>query len=195
MLDFDARRKFKLVDMIEIMSQKRDAKFIDLLNNIRVGDVDSCTDDILKIHFVPQPLWYTTYLCRKDEANRYNEGILNSVSGKEIFIPVKDDIPEKCSMSIVLEVQNQKQCDTGALAMLLRVKINARVMFATNVDLSDRLINGKIGTVKYFAIDHKEVETITLPLMTFLQGKKGSIEMKSLQGKTKGGRSKGKRNE
>ena len=56
MLDFDARRKFKLVDMIEIMSQKRDAKFIDLLNNIRVGDVDSYTDDILKIHFVPQPL-------------------------------------------------------------------------------------------------------------------------------------------
>ena len=35
--------------------QKGDDKFTELLNNIRVGNVDSYADDILKIRFVQQP--------------------------------------------------------------------------------------------------------------------------------------------
>ena len=33
-------------------------------------------------------------------------------------------------------------------------------MPTTNIDLSDRLIKGQIGTVKYFAINQNQIETI-----------------------------------
>ena len=41
--------------------------------------------------------------------------------------------------------------------MLLKVKVNARVMIITNIDLLDRLLNGHIGTVKYISINQNEV--------------------------------------
>ena len=41
--------------------------------------------------------------------------------------------------------------------MLLKVKVNARVMIITNIDLLDRLLNGPIGTVKYISINQNEV--------------------------------------
>ena len=44
--------------------------------------------------------------------------------------------------------------------MLLKVKVNARVMIITNIDLLDRLLNGHIGTVKYISINQNEVNAI-----------------------------------
>ena len=86
--------------------------------------------------------------------------MLNSLPGRLITIPAKDNIPKNCSMKDVLEAQNQKQSNTGGLAVLLKMKVNVRVMVTTNVDLSDRLRNGQIGTVKYFGLNQNEVDTI-----------------------------------
>ena len=56
-------------------------------------------------------------------------------------------------MPNVLQVQNQKKkFETGDLAVLLKVKANAKVMIVTNIDLSDRIINDQIGTVKYYLV-------------------------------------------
>ena len=39
--------------------------------------------------------------------------MLNSLPGRLITIPAKDDIPKNCSMKDVLEAQNRKQSNTG----------------------------------------------------------------------------------
>ena len=52
-------------------------------------------------------------------------------------------------------------------------------MVTTNIDLSDRLINSQIGTMKYFAIDQNEVETIYIAFDD--KGKKESMEVTLLQ--------------
>ena len=65
-----------------------------------------------------------------------------------ISIPSKDHIPKNCNVSDVLQAWNRKQSETGRLAVLLKVKVNARVMIAADIDLSDRFVNGQIGTVK-----------------------------------------------
>ena len=56
-------------------------------------------------------------------------------------------------MPNVLQVQNQKKkFETGDLAVLLKVKANAKVMIVTNIDLSDTIINDQIATVKYYLV-------------------------------------------
>ena len=54
--------------------------------------------------------------------------------------------------------------ETGGLAYSLKLKINARVMLTTNINIQDRLINGQIGTVKHIEIKENEVKTIYLEL-------------------------------
>ena len=44
--------------------------------------------------------------------------------------------------------------------MLLKVKVNARVMIAINIDLYNRLITSQIGIVNYISINKNEVNTI-----------------------------------
>ena len=51
----DVWYQFKLVELTEIMRQKGDTKFIELLNNIWVGNVGSYADDILKTRSLQQP--------------------------------------------------------------------------------------------------------------------------------------------
>ena len=43
--------------------------------------------------------------------------------------------------------------ETGNLQKVLTVKINARVMITTNIDVNDRLTNGTMGTVTNVVID------------------------------------------
>ena len=43
--------------------------------------------------------------------------------------------------------------ETGNLWKVLSVKINARVMITTNIDVMDGLTNGAMGTVTYVLIE------------------------------------------
>lgn len=49
------------------------------------------------------------------------------------------------------EVLNRNQSSTAGLAQLLHIKINAKVMLTVNIDVKDRLVNGKLGTVIHIA--------------------------------------------
>ncbi len=44
--------------------------------------------------------------------------------------------------------------ETGGLDTKILIKENARVMLTTNVDISDRLINGQLGTVIKVSVDN-----------------------------------------
>ena len=44
-------------------------------------------------------------------------------------------------------------CETGNLKKVVTVKINARVMITTNIDVTDGLINGAMGTGTNVVID------------------------------------------
>ena len=176
-LMLDLWRKFRLVELTEIMRQRRDAKFIELLNNIRVGTINTSIDDILKACFIqypetPYPYDALHIYAENNPANIYNERMLNSLPGRLITIPAKDAIPKICSMKDALEAQNRKQSNTDGLAVLLKVTVNARVMVTTNADLSDRLINGQIGTEKYFGLNQNEVDTIYVALDDTSAGQK-----------------------
>lgn len=45
--------------------------------------------------------------------------------------------------------------------MLLKIEVNERVMNTANIDISNRLINGKIDTAKYIEINKVNIIFVT----------------------------------
>ena len=84
---------------------------------------------------------------------RSNSFILENIPNKLFSIPAKDETPKNYSIfdpaktysiSDTAEVQNRKQSQTGGLARLLVLKVNARVIITTIIHLLDRLSNEQI---------------------------------------------------
>ena len=56
--------------------------------------------------------------------------------------------------SRISKVLSKRRSETGGLDTEIVIKEHARVMLTTNVDISDRLINGQLGTVIKIAVDN-----------------------------------------
>ena len=129
-----------------------------MLNKIRIGEIDQNVEDVNKL-----------LLIDKNDPG-YSGNILHifqklkHIPGQLIAIPGKDQIPKNSKISDIREVQNRKKSETGGLALLLELKVNARVMLTANIKIEDRLINGQMETVKHIEIKENEVRTIYLEL-------------------------------
>lgn len=97
-------------------------------------------------------------------AKKNNNNLLIQLTRRLISIPSKDEVPKNCNASDMSEVQNRKQSETGGLAILLKLKVNASVIITTNIDNADRLINKQIEVAKYIEIKQNEVAAIYLDL-------------------------------
>ena len=53
----------------------------------------------------------------------------------------------------IIEVSNRNQSETGGLAGVLDLKLNARIMLTVNIDFEDSLVNGQLGSVKCIRTD------------------------------------------
>ena len=83
--------------------------------------------------------------------------MLYSIDGNIFTIPTKDQFPKSIPSQKIIEVFNCSQSETGGLAGVLDIKLNARVMLTVNTDLQDRLGNGQLGTVKCYVQILKEI--------------------------------------
>ena len=66
-----------------------------------------------------------------------NDNQLKHIPGQLITIPAKDEVPKNSKISDIREAQNRKQSETGGLASLIELKVNARVMLTTNINIED----------------------------------------------------------
>ena len=66
-----------------------------------------------------------------------NENRLKYISGKLITIPARDELPKNSKLSYEREEHNRKHSETGSLASILELKINARVVLTTNINIED----------------------------------------------------------
>ena len=74
----------------------------------------------------------------------------------------KDHYTELTTIDVSLKPQKM-----GNLRKVLHVKVGARVMLTTNIDVSDGLTNGTVGTVKYVITEEitKRVKVILVELI------------------------------
>ena len=82
----------------------------------------------------------------------WNENRLKLPPGKEFTYIATDSKKDDCT-ELANVTMPTNPCETGNLQKVLTVKINARVMITSNIDVADGLTNGAMGTVTNVVID------------------------------------------
>ena len=139
---------FSLHELVEIVRQSGDPDFAQLLNRVREGK--QTDNDIIQI----KALANTNTSAWPDEFVRVF--LNNYLAGKEneVFIIKAEDTKKDletgtCSFSIPDYTGLNR---TGNLPAKLKLCVGARIMLTDNISVSDRLINGSIGTVKHLEV-------------------------------------------
>ena len=144
-INMDLCLKIRLAELDQLMHQD-DEIFVNMLNKIRVGEIDWNLEDVFKLHFIDKkdrcyPGNILHIFAENAPVKRHNDNQLRHIPGQLIIIPAKDEVPKNFKISDIREAQNRKQSETGGLASLLELKVNARAMLTTNINIKDRLIN------------------------------------------------------
>ena len=145
-------QSFKFAELTEVMRQRGDTVFIDLLNNVRVGKLSESDISILRSRIINDtdknyPHEALHLYAENTPVLEHNERRLDCLETPLFTIHAIDEIPRNVSASLVNAALERKQSETGGLARILKLKIGAKVMLTSNIDIEDRLINGQIGTI------------------------------------------------
>ena len=148
------QNKFLLHELTEIVRQINDPEFAEMLSRIREDEhTDEDIEEIKKLEFTDKSLWpdgVVQAVLTNERAREINENAITNLNS-EITTIIADDTRKDvqtgiCPISID---KTRSLSDTGNLPGELKVCKGARFMLTINVDVSDRLINGSIGTIKH----------------------------------------------
>ena len=141
-----------MIELTEIMRQKDDQPFIELLNRFRTGtktdkDIqciqsrsigpldDNYPTDSLHIWAVNNPV------------TQHNNAKLKQIQRPLFQLKAIDQYPPNISKQDIDRVLARGRSETSGLDHEIFVKETARVMLTTNIDITDRLINGQMGII------------------------------------------------
>ena len=176
------RDYFLMVELTEIMRQRGDSAFSELLCRVRTN---SCTSDditILKSREVatdtanyPSQALHVYRL--NADVDKRNSLMLNELAPQSAQYTIKacDSIAGQTS-HISLSSLSDKRSETGGLHSTLKLAIGARVMLTANVDVSDGLVNGARGEVVHIVTNNSD--DVTSVLVKFDNSRVG---LKSIQ--------------
>ena len=151
---------FKLHELTEVMRQ-RDIEFVSALQSIRMRQPDegSFEDNMLRkcqlAYSVADDLYPHSAVhvyAQNIYCDDWNETMLARLTGN-MFSSVAIDSKKDTATNLANIKMPDKPRDTGNLRHTLRLKVGARVMLTTNVDVSDGLTNGSMGVVQHIDID------------------------------------------
>jgi len=170
-LGLELWRKFCMAELTEVMRQRGDIKFIDLLNQVRLGELDEENMNVLKSRFVTKdsteyPAQNIHIFAENAPVNQHNQHMLEQLDTPLIEILAIDEFPKEAETSNVdmTWVKTAKLSDTGGLTYNLGIKVGARVMITKNIDISDKLINGQVGKVSFIKFRNNNVVAIYVSL-------------------------------
>ena len=158
-INMDLCLKIRLAELDQLMHQD-DEVFVNMLNKIRVGEIDWNLEDVFKLHFIDKkdrcyPGNILHIFAENAQVKRHIDNQLRHIPGQLIIIPAKDEVPKNFKISDIREEQNRKQSETRGLASLLELKVNGRAMLTTNINIEDRLINRHCGHCETYRNERK----------------------------------------
>jgi len=157
---------FKLFEFTEIMRQKDDIEFAEILNKIGNKGIEFCSSEeidklnsriIKNIHEVPRD---TIILCHRNlDVENFNririvESEGNLIIHESINIAVGPDSKNAAAQRRVIQCSKKNKLeDTGFLPQKLFLKVNKKYMITTNMNLSDGLCNGTVGILRKIVME------------------------------------------
>ena len=141
-----------MFELTEIMRQKNDKAFTELLNRIRTA---SHTEDDIKVIqsrcIAPSNPDYPSdalhIWAENAPVNEHNERKLETIQTQLYILKAKDLYSKNVNKQDIDRVLARERSETCGLDSEIRIKEGARVMLTTNINIQDRLINGQMGTV------------------------------------------------
>ena len=142
-----------MIELVEIMRQKDDQPFIELLNRLRVAqhtEADICTIQSRAVDVNDKnnyPLNELHVWAENKPVMDYNNQRLQDILMPLYVLQAVDQYPKNVSRHEIKRLLSKGRSYTGGLDLEICIKEGARVMLTNNVDISDRLINGQLGIV------------------------------------------------
>ena len=97
---------------------------------------------------IPTQKMSTHVYAQNHFCDEWNNKRITSLQGDTYECVAFDSKKDHCTELTTLDISLKPQ-KTGNLRKVLHMKVGARVMLTTNIDVSDGLTNGAVGTVKY----------------------------------------------
>ena len=143
---------FKMTELTVTVRQKNDTQLIDFLNRARTGNVNEDDDALIKSRHIDRNSleypWDALHIfAENNSVQKHNMHMLSLNCNRQYNVNAVDHIPVNAPAGEINEIMKSPQSRTSGLALNLSLKVDARVMLTSNIDISDRLINGQIGTV------------------------------------------------
>ena len=148
--------RFEIVELTEIMRQKDDVVFAEMLNRLRVKPqnepLDKEDEHLLRSRIVndslpaPQDALHLFY--RNADVDGHNEIKLQTLDTDKHDIKARDIDQKGGRVVKVNETPHVTNRNDTYLAQKVQLAVGARAMLIANIDVSDGLCNGVFGTVK-----------------------------------------------
>jgi len=172
---------FTMIELTEIMRQKDDQPFTELLNRIRTG---SHTEEDIKCinsrSVSPSDDNYPSdalhIWAENNPVSEHNNKQLDQISAPLFVLTAVDQYPPNVTKQDIDRVLSRGRSETGGLDFEIHIKEGARVMLTTNIDITDRLINGQIGTVVKINVNQRNQKP-TVIFVKFDDNKAGNISI------------------
>ena len=149
---------FKIYELVDIMRQKDDLKFAQLLNRLRLNVLTEEDKDDLRKRVVDRnsseyPRDAVHLFAEKEGMYKHNENIMNGIEGEEVDIPCHDtvasaNISQKRARELISELPDDPE-KTANMEKVLTVKVGMKYNISVNINVEDGLANGTTGKVKF----------------------------------------------
>ena len=170
---------FTMIELVEIMRQKDDQPFAELLNRFRTASQTEEDIKCIQSRAIADPsensypsdalhIW-----AENNPVNQHNEMKLENITGRLFHLKAIDQYPPNVSQQDIGRVLARPRSETGGLDSDIYIKETARVMLTTNIDIADRLINGQLGTIVRIEVNQNN-QNPTVIYIKFDDDKAGS---------------------
>ena len=174
---------FSIVILSEIMRQREDHSFAEMLNTIRTRTSDmplqtEVRDMLSECTREGPPDVLHVYATNK-EVNDYNKTMLESNCSDIKKVLANDFKKDRTTGKLKKMTEPTSAADTDSLPASLSLAKGAKVMLTRNIDVTDGLVNGAIGRVTDFVgKEPATLEAIEVKFDSRKIGKKEGIECK-----------------